>query len=142
MPEVRPPVPTPEVRKEPRLDGLDTLMATPPPQAPQASPEAVGTVARVRGFWSGPRWQRELVIFAVMTAFGLLAMPFLIWYGSGRVLGPYTHGQNLNAGPFALAGDYFVALWHGSAIFWCVALGPAVIVLFIRLFWLLWRHLP
>jgi hypothetical protein len=77
-----------------------------------------------------------------MTLFGLLAMPFLIWYGSGRVLGPYTHGQNLHAGPFALAADYFTGLVHGSAIYWFVALGPALIVLLIRQFWLLWRLLP
>lgn len=135
-------MPIPEVRKEPRLDGLDTLMTSSPPETPRPSPAAPGTLARARGFWSGPRWQRELVIFVVMTLFGLFAMPFLIWYGSGRVLGPYTHGQNLNAGPFALAGDYFLGLWHGSEVFWCVALGPAVIVLLIRMFWLLWRSLP
>jgi hypothetical protein len=69
-------------------------------------------------------------------------MPFAIFYGSARVLGPYTHGQNLHAGPFALLGDYFTGLVHGSAVYWLVALGPAALVLLFRLFLILWRSLP
>jgi hypothetical protein len=88
------------------------------------------------------RPQRELIIFAVMTLFGLIVMPFLIWLASGRVLGPYTHGQNLQAGPLALVADYYTGLVHGSAVFWWVALGPAVLVLLIRVFLAGWRSLP
>jgi len=57
------------------------------------------------------------MIFALMTLFGLIVMPFLIWIASGRVLGPYTHGQNLHAGPLALVADYYTGLAHGSAVF-------------------------
>ena len=85
------------------------------------------------------RIQRELMLFALMTLFGLIVMPFLIWIASGRVLGPYTHGQNLHAGPLALVADYYTGLVHGSAVFWCVALGPAVLVLLIRVFMAGWR---
>jgi hypothetical protein len=85
------------------------------------------------------RTQRELMLFALMTLFGLIVMPFLIWIASGRVLGPYTHGQNLHAGPLALVADYYTGLAHGSAVFWCVALGPAVLVLLIRVFMAGWR---
>jgi hypothetical protein len=85
------------------------------------------------------RTQRELMLFALMTLFGLIVMPFLIWIASGRVLGPYTHGQNLHAGPLALVADYYTGLVHGSAVFWCVALGPAVLVLLIRVFMAGWR---
>ena len=85
------------------------------------------------------RTQRELMLFALMTLFGLIVMPFLIWIASGRVLWPYTHGQNLHAGPLALVADYYSGLVHGSAVFWCVALGPAVLVLLIRVFMAGWR---
>ena len=85
------------------------------------------------------RTQRELMLFGLMTLFGLIVMPFLIWIASGRVLGPYTHGQNLHAGPLALVADYYTGLVHGSAVFWCVALGPAVLVLLIRVFMAAWR---
>ena len=85
------------------------------------------------------RTQRELMLFGLMTLFGLIAMPFLIWIASSRVLGPYTHGQNLHAGPLALVADYYTGLAHGSAVFWCVALGPAVLVLLIRVFMAGWR---
>ena len=85
------------------------------------------------------RTQRELILFALMTLFGLIVMPFVIWIASGRVLGPYTHGQNLHAGPLALVADYYTGLVHGSAVFWCVALGPAVLVLLLRVFLAGWR---
>jgi hypothetical protein len=89
-----------------------------------------------------PRVQRELILFVLMTLFGLIVMPFLIWFASGRVLGPYTHGQDLHAGPFALVADYYTGLVHGSAVFWSVALGPAVLILLMRLFLAAWRALP
>ncbi len=81
-----------------------------------------------------PRLRRELIICGAAFLFGLLAMPFLIWFGGSRVLGPYTHGQNPHAGPFALFADYFVGLAHGSAVFWAVALGPVLVLLLARLF--------
>ena len=107
------------------------------------SPEGPGALARVRGFLTGgARWQRELILFAVMTLFGLFVMPFIIYYASPRVLGPYTYGQNLHAGPFVLMGDYLTGLVHGSLVYWVVALGPAVMLLLVRLFALAWRSLP
>jgi hypothetical protein len=69
-------------------------------------------------------------------------MPLLIWVGGNRVLGPYTHGQNLHAGAFALLGDFLTGLWHGSAVFWSVALGPAVFILLVRLLWRGLRAFP
>ena len=79
-----------------------------------------------------PRSRREGIVYGVMLLIGLLAMPFLIWYAGSHVLGPYTHGQNTHAGPWALLLDYFIGLVHGSAVFWGVALGPAVLLLLIR----------
>jgi hypothetical protein len=88
------------------------------------------------------RAQRELIVLGVALGFGLLVMPFLIWLAGNRALGPYTHGENLRAGPWALFTDYVVGLAHGSAVFWLVALGPALLLLLIRGFVALLRALP
>jgi len=69
-------------------------------------------------------------------------VPLLIWVGGNRVLGPYVHGQNLHAGPLALLQDFFLGLLHGSAVFWAVALGPAALLLLVRLFIALVRRVP
>jgi hypothetical protein len=93
-------------------------------------------------FNAPPRARRELVIFGAALACGLFLVPLLIWTAGNRVLGPYTHGQNVHAGPFALLADFLVGLAHGSIIFWGVALGPALIVLFVRLLYALIRSVP
>jgi len=81
-----------------------------------------------------PRIRRELIVYGVLLLLGLLGVPLLTWMAGNRWLGPYTHGQNLHAGPFALLQDFFLGLMHGSAVFWAVALGPAALVLLVRLF--------
>src|SRR3981081_3519337 len=115
-------------------------MSTPPP------PEATAPLQRLAHLrdTSGalPRPRRELVIFGLALLCGLIVMPVLIWFAGSRVLGPYTHGQNSHAGPFALVADFFSGLAHGSVVFWAVALGPAVLLLLIRLFVALVRALP
>lgn len=86
-----------------------------------------------------PRARRELIIYGSALLLGLVLMPFLIWFAGNRFLGPYTHGQNTHAGPFALFADFMVGLAHGSAVFWSVALGPALLLLLIRLLVRLFR---
>lgn len=88
------------------------------------------------------RTQRELIVFGAALGLGILVMPFLIWLTGSRVLGPYVHGENPKAGPWALFADYVVGLAHGSAVFWGVALGPVVLVALVRGFIALWRVLP
>src|SRR5256886_16077049 len=80
------------------------------------------------------RARRQLVIFGRALLCGLIVRPFLIWFAGSRVLGPYTHGQNAHAGPFALLADFFLGLLHGSAVFWAVALGPAGVAPLVRPF--------
>jgi hypothetical protein len=89
-----------------------------------------------------PGFARELIIFGAALLVGVIGMPLLIWVAGNRVLGPYTQGANLHAGPWALLQDFFVALSHGSVVFWLVALGPAVFVLLLRLFVALLRAGP
>ncbi|HYL71920.1 MAG TPA: hypothetical protein VEY89_11530 [Candidatus Dormibacteraeota bacterium] len=114
-------------------------MSTPPPSL-RADPRERFERLRER-YTALPRPQRAGVMYAAALLFGLLVMPFLIWLAGSRVLGPYTHGQNTHAGPLALLSDYFVGLLHGSAVFWVVAAGPAVLLLLIRLFIALLRGL-
>jgi hypothetical protein len=100
-------------------------------------------LARARQSFAGlSRARRELIVAGLAFAVGLLAMPFLIWMGGNRVLGPYTHGDNPKAGPWALFADYVVGLAHGSAVFWVVALGPLALLVLVRGFFALLRRVP
>jgi hypothetical protein len=116
-------------------------MSSTPPSPSPATPERL---IRLRESYHAlpPRVRRELIIYGVALVCGLVPMPFLIWFTGNRVLGPYGHGQNPHAGPLALFGDYYVGLFHGSAVFWAVALGPAVLLLLARLLVALVRALP
>lgn len=108
-------------------------MATTPLEHLARARQSIGRLSRA---------QRELIVAGVGLAVGLLVMPFLIWGAGNRLLGPYAHGDNPNAGPWALLADYVVGLAHGSAVFWVVALGPLAIFTLIRLFLALLRRLP
>jgi hypothetical protein len=78
---------------------------------------------------------RELLIFGSALLIGLIAVPLATWFVGNRILGPYTHGSNAHAGPMALLGDFFVGLSHGAISYWVVVLGPAFIILFVRVAW-------
>lgn len=64
---------------------------------------------------------------------GLVLVPLLIWLIGNRVLGPYTHGADTHAGPTALLGDFLSGLQQGFTANWVVALGPAFLVVLLRL---------
>jgi hypothetical protein len=70
---------------------------------------------------------RELLILVCALAFGLLAMPPLLWFAGRRAFGPYAGG-----GVEALAQNFFQGLAHGSFAFWVVGLAPYCIVLLAR----------
>ncbi len=117
----------------------ESLMPGPPP-LPKIVPEPL---TRLRDTYTAqPRVRRELIVYGSALLIGLILMPFLIWFAGNRVLGPYTHGQNPHAGPFALFADFVVGLAHGSAVFWAVALGPVLLLLLIRLLVWLYRLRP
>jgi hypothetical protein len=82
---------------------------------------------------------RELIIVAGALLVGLIVVPFAIWLVGNRVLGPYTHGTNANAGPMALLADFFSGLVHGAVSSWVVALGPLLIIELTRGAWVLIR---
>jgi hypothetical protein len=88
--------------------------------------------------------RRELIILGITLACGFFLMPLLIWMVGNRILGPYTHGQDVTAGtgPLRLLADYFTGLAHGSVIFWCVAIGPYVLITLARLLYIYLRSTP
>jgi hypothetical protein len=90
-----------------------------------------------RSFADRSRWSRELIIFGSAFIIGLIGIPLAIWSVGNRILGPYTHGTNTHAGPMALLGDFFAGLGQGALSYWVVALGPAFIILFVRVAWAL-----
>jgi hypothetical protein len=116
-------------------------MAT-PPRTEQSEPPLERLTQLRDSYVALPRARRELLILAAALLWGLIVMPLLIWLAGSRVLGPYTHGQNTHAGPFSLLADFFVGLANGSAVFWVVALGPAVLLVLLRLFVKLVRAVP
>ena len=108
------------------------MPTTPPAGSPAPAREPL---EQLRGSYRTlPRAWRELILYGAALLCGVLLVPLLIFVVGNRVLGPYTSGQNTHAGALALLGDFFVGLGHGSAVFWAVALGPAVLLLLLRLF--------
>jgi hypothetical protein len=113
-------------------------MPTTPPADPPVPPRERLTQLR-DSYGALPRIVRVLILYGAALLFGVFIAPLLLWAAGNRVLGPYTHGQNLHAGAGALLEDFLAGLGHGSAIFWGVAVGPALMLLLLRLLWQLLR---
>jgi hypothetical protein len=113
-------------------------MPTTPPADPPVPPRERLTQLR-DSYGALPRIVRVLILYGAALLFGVFIAPLLLWAAGNRVLGPYTHGQNLHAGAGALLEDFLAGLGHGSAIFWGVAVGPALMLLLLRLLWKLLR---
>lgn len=108
-----------------------------------ATTPSLERLLRARQSFAGlSRVQRELTIAGLALAAGVFVMPFLIWLAGSRFLGPYTHADNPQAGPWALFADYVAGLAHGSAVFWVVALGPLVLLELLRGFLALLQRVP
>ena len=108
------------------------MASNPSPQGPDSEPATRNSLALLR---------RELLILGIALACGLLAIPLLIWVVGNRILGPYVHTQDPTAGtgPMRLLADYFGGLAHGSIIFWCVAVGPYILIILARALYTLVR---
>ncbi len=85
--------------------------------------------------------RRELILLGIALACGFIVIPLLIWVVGNRILGPYIHSQDPTAGtgPMRLIADFFSGLTHGSVIFWCVVVGPYVLLTLIRFLWAILR---
>lgn len=107
------------------------MPTTPPAEAPLPPRERLEQLRERYG--ALPHVGRLLLLYAAALLVGVFLVPLALWVAGNRILGPYVQGQNSHAGPMALLGDFLTGLGHGSAIFWAVALGPAVFLLLLRL---------
>ncbi len=89
------------------------------------------------------RLRRELALLGGALAFGVLVIPLLIWLAGHATLGPYTHGDTgPGFGPLTLYGDYLSGLGRGWLMYWAVAVGPVLLLIAVRLWLALIRHMP
>jgi hypothetical protein len=101
------------------------MASNPLPQGPDSPASTPNPLAAL--------W-RELIILGITLASGFIVVPLLIWIVGNRILGPYVHTQDPTAGtgPMRLIADFFSGLLHGSVIFWCVVIGPYVLLTLTR----------
>ncbi len=81
--------------------------------------------------------RRELIVLGAALAFGVLAVPPLLWLAGTRTLGPYAGG-----GVAALVANFFRGLASGALAFWLVALGPYLVLTALRALLALMRTRP
>ena len=78
------------------------------------------------------RLRFELIFASVLLAFGLFALPGLIYWVGDTMLGPY--GENAGVGPFY--ADFYGDLASGVGRAWALATGPLIVISLIRLVFL------
>jgi hypothetical protein len=72
-------------------------------------------------------WRRELGILALLCAFGLVVMPFLIYFAGVLTLGPYEGGL------LAFLGSLYLAFFTATRSAWLLVFGPYLIFTAVRL---------
>jgi hypothetical protein len=68
--------------------------------------------------------KRDLYWILSALFFGVLVLPFFVYYTGVSALGPYVNG-----GPFDFLGDFLRDLGRARGAAWTLALGPAAITL-------------
>jgi hypothetical protein len=71
--------------------------------------------------------RRELIMLVAALAFGVLAVPPLLWLAGPRALGPYPGG-----GIGSMITNFFGGLASGSFGFWTVAVAPYILLIVVR----------
>jgi hypothetical protein len=99
----------------------------------------------IRNAWRGYRSltgaRRELTLLALLLAFALLVLPFIIWAAGQFFLGDYVRdlpGTRVG-GPLALLVDYVRGLAAGAMGYWIVLLGPYVLFNALRACRAVWK---
>ncbi|HEY4367379.1 MAG TPA: hypothetical protein VGN07_09130 [Steroidobacteraceae bacterium] len=77
------------------------------------------------------RLRFELILASVLLAFGLFAVPALVYWVGIKMLGPYGDGDGASQAVFYT--DFFGDLATPVARAWALALGPLVVVSLVRL---------
>jgi hypothetical protein len=78
------------------------------------------------------RLRFELIVGSILLAFGLFALPALVFWVGGTLLGPY--GKDAGIGTFY--ADFFGDLASGVGRAWALALGPLIVIGLIRVLFL------
>lgn len=78
---------------------------------------------------AGSRLRFELILGSALLAIGLFALPAAVFYVGSGLLGPY--GEKAGVGTFY--ADFFGDLASASGRAWALALGPLVLVSWVRL---------
>lgn len=74
-----------------------------------------------------PFWRRELGFLALLGGFGLLVMPFLIYFAGVLTLGPYEGGL------LAFLGSLMRAVFTATPSAWLLVAGPYLLFTALRL---------
>jgi hypothetical protein len=80
-------------------------------------------------------WKREFAIAAALFGFGLLALPFAIYWVGIELIGDYAPDANA----FTLAERIWSDLLAADAFAWILVLSPYLVVLLTRLVRRIWR---
>jgi len=81
-------------------------------------------------------WQREVVLAALLIGFGLLALPFAVYFVGRRVLGEYGEGL----GAMALAETIWLDLLSFRVAAWVLVLSPYLTIQLARGVRRIWRR--
>ena len=81
-------------------------------------------------------WQREVVLAALLIGFGLLALPFAVYFVGQRVLGEYGEGL----GAMALAETIWLDLLSFRVAVWVLVLSPYLTIQLARGVRRIWRR--
>ena len=81
-------------------------------------------------------WQREVAIAAAMLAFGLLVLPFAVYFVGQQVLGDYGDGL----GALALAESIWIDLLSFRLAAWVLVLSPYLTIQLARGVRRIWRR--
>ena len=80
-------------------------------------------------------WKRELVIAAVLLGFGLLALPFAIYWVGSQMIGEYSP----DASPLTLAEQIWTDLLRLDPFAWALVASPYVVLQLVRIVRRVWR---
>jgi len=81
-------------------------------------------------------WQREVTIAAALLAFGLLVLPFAVYFVGQQILGDYGDGL----GALALAESIWVDLLSFRLAAWVLVLSPYLTIQLARGVRRIWRR--
>jgi hypothetical protein len=81
-------------------------------------------------------WQREVTIAAALLAFGLLVLPFVVYFVGQQILGDYGDGL----GALALAESVWVDLLSFRLAAWVLVLSPYLTIQLARGVRRIWRR--